>query len=121
MTRLVAIFCLVMACGLLAGQSGVPKIGEPQGRTPESFAAFPSFTLTAGKHDKQFLPTTAATICVMGQKDLCYAMPPGTGDDGKTVYQFGMNPHSESLTLPGGGAKSNGLLRDSPVFCCRTL
>lgn len=67
--------------------------------------AFPRFTQTQGNLDSDELPTSGVKLCVLGQRGICYQMPPQPAQGSQEItYQFGLDPRSERLPLPGGGS-----------------
>jgi len=95
MKRAFAIACSALLCGIFFAQN----------LAAQNAAAFPDFTQTQGKHNRDGFPITGATLCILGQKDLCYQMPSATSaDDAHVTQQFGLNPHAERYSVPGGGS-----------------
>jgi hypothetical protein len=44
-------------------------------------------------------------MCVLGDRDVCYQMPPQAAPgSANVIYQFGLDPRSERLSLAGGGS-----------------
>jgi hypothetical protein len=88
----------------------IPMIGQtpatPAAATTQAAAGFPDFTMIVGKRDRLNLPTTGASLCVLPEKKICYQMPTeevtpsGPVTAKKDQWQFGLNPHSERITVP---------------------
>jgi hypothetical protein len=66
---------------------------------------FPRFTIAQGHLDSDGFPTSGATLCILGRKDVCFQMSSAAARDSPSViYQFGLNPRSERLPLATGGS-----------------
>jgi hypothetical protein len=70
----------------------------------QSLQPFPHFSQAEGKTDSDGLPISGAKVCILGKPDTCYQMPEHVVDGGSVIYQFGLEPHSERLPLPGGAS-----------------
>lgn len=68
--------------------------------------SFPRFTLINGRQESDVgAPTSGAKLCTVGQKNICYQMPPDvTSGPGHVTYEFGLEPRSERLSLANGGS-----------------
>lgn len=70
-------------------------------RVPE----FPHFKLIRGKVDSDGLPMSGARLCLLRSADDCYLMPSNTGySSGSVVYNYGLDPRSERVSLKDGGS-----------------
>src|SRR5271163_1110895 len=68
-------------------------------------AEFPRFRLIQGKVDSDGLPISGARLCLLKPEDLCYVMPSNMGySSGSVVYNYGLDPRSERLSLKDGGS-----------------
>ncbi len=73
--------------------------------TSTSIAEFPRFKLIRGKVDSDGLPLSGAKLCLLEPSSSCYQMPSNTGySSGSFVYNYGLDPRSERLSLKGGGS-----------------
>src|SRR5271168_4657672 len=74
-----------------------------QNTLPASSQLFPRYTQTEGQLDSYGLPISGARLCVLGKPDICFQMPSHILEgSGKVIYEFGLDPHSERLSLPKG-------------------
>ncbi|NYF91327.1 hypothetical protein RBB79_17020 [Tunturiibacter empetritectus] len=64
---------------------------------------FPSFTVFPGAADSDGLPTSGAKLCLLKPAGVCFQMPSHRASD-SVEYEFGLDPRSEILSLPGGGS-----------------
>jgi hypothetical protein len=68
-------------------------------------AEFPSFRVIPGNVDSDGLPISGARLCVVKPADGCYLMPSHAAlSSGSVVYEFGLDPRSERLSLKDGGS-----------------
>jgi hypothetical protein len=67
-------------------------------------AEFPRFRLIPGKADLDSLPISGARLCLLKPEDGCYLMPSHAAPSGSVVYEFGLDPQSERLSLRDGGS-----------------
>jgi hypothetical protein len=68
-------------------------------------AEFPHFKLIQGNVDSDGLPVTGARLCLLKPADSCYLMPSNTGySSGPVVYNYGLDPRAERLSLKDGGS-----------------
>ena len=73
-----------------------------QSQTP---GPFPKFTLQQGRVDRDGLPLSGASLCVLPAARPCFAMPPHTEDDGsKVTFDFGLDPRAERFPMTGGAS-----------------
>lgn len=79
---------------------------EAQAAPMKPVLPFPGYKQMQGQVDKDGFPTSGAKLCLIATADVCFAMPshPYPEADAKGVYEFGLEPKSERLELPGGGA-----------------
>jgi hypothetical protein len=87
-------FALTLIAGIASGQTASAPTSQ----------AFPRFTQTQGNLDSDGLPTSGAKLCVIAKPPLCYQMPSETAAGSTVAYQFGLQPLSQRLTVPGGGS-----------------
>ncbi len=87
---------------LVEPKSATSELVPAHSRAVPSTSSFPRFTLVQGNLDAEG-PTSGAKLCVFERRDICYQMPSHTTDGpGGVTYEFGLNPRSERLPLPGG-------------------
>ena len=82
-------------------------ISIAQGQTVSAthVTEFPRFRLISGNIDSDGLPTSGAKLCLLKPANDCYQMPSNTGySSGSVVYSYGLDPHSERLSLKSGGS-----------------
>ncbi len=85
---------IIVKLGLVAlGQQSLQSIAGP----------FPRFTQTQGQLDTDGFPTSGAKLCVLGSGGGCFQMP-SEAINGNVTFEFGLDPRSERLPLPGGGS-----------------
>ena len=66
---------------------------------------FPRFKLIQGRVDSDGLPISGARLCLLKPAGHCYLMPSNTGySSGAVVYNYGLDPRSERLSLKDGGS-----------------
>jgi hypothetical protein len=87
-------FALLITTGLALGQSASAPASQ----------AFPPFTQSQGNLDADGLPTSGAKLCVAAKPTLCYQMPSETYPGSTVAWEFGLQPLSQRLTVPGGGS-----------------
>ncbi len=67
--------------------------------------AFPRFTQKPGRLDADGLPVSGAKVSILGRPNICYQMPSDTASDSsKDTFDFGLDPRTERLSVPGGGS-----------------
>jgi hypothetical protein len=84
----------VLVASIASAQSQNPRVDQP----------FPHFTQAAGQTDEDGFPTSGAKLCILGKPGLCYQMPSYSAETGSVTYDFGLDPHTQRLPLPGGGS-----------------
>jgi hypothetical protein len=78
---------------------------QTQTSDPTHVTDFPQFRVIQGKINSNGLPTSGARLCLLKPANLCYEMTSNTGySSGKVVYDYGLDPRSERLSLKGGGS-----------------
>jgi hypothetical protein len=78
---------------------------QAQTSGPTRVTDFPHFRLIQGNVDSDGLPTSGARLCLLKPADLCYQMPSNPGySSGSVVYNYGLDPRSERLSLKSGGS-----------------
>jgi hypothetical protein len=87
-----------VALFLIATLASAQTAGAP------ASTAFPRFTQAQGSLDSDGLPTSGAKLCVIAKPPLCYQMPSETPAGSTVAYEFGLQPLSQRLTVPGGGS-----------------
>jgi hypothetical protein len=81
------------------------SFAQAQASGPTRFTDFPHFRLIQGNVDSDGLPTSGARLCLVKPANLCYQMPSNTGySSGSVVYDYGLDPRSERLSLKDGGS-----------------
>jgi hypothetical protein len=66
---------------------------------------FPDFRLIQGNVDSDGLPNSGAKLCLLKPANLCYQMPSNGGySSGSVVYDYGLDPQYERLSLKAGGS-----------------
>jgi hypothetical protein len=72
---------------------------------PDRFNDFPNFKLIQGGTDSDGFPTSGAKLCLRESLETCYQMPSEKAQSTDSgAYEFGLEPRSERLALPGGGS-----------------
>ena len=85
-------FWLVALIGLLSAVGGAQQ------------SSFPRFILSEGKIQDD-TPVSGAKLCLLEKRNICYQMPPHEmPGSGNLIYQFGLDPRSERLSLADGGS-----------------
>lgn len=92
MTRFWLVFFLFCLSAAACGQQIAAK----------NAVRFPHYTEKPGRLDSDGFPISGAKVSVLGHPDIYYQMPADTSN--KDSFEFGLDPRSERLALPGGGS-----------------